>query len=537
MGRIFGNSRSATAAFLALVTLAACSSGTSTIEPAKPAAESLSTTPGKALTISPGQLLAATNGVTPVAFGKPAHGSIAYGAYGSMTYTPDAGFTGNDELPVTVSHAVRLYAEDETPRIIIGDVAVQPNAHGSAIAAVPGKADEVYGLSDRGPNVQGRNPNERVLPVPDFHPQIAKLKLADGVASVEQIITLSGRDGAPLVGLIDPRASTSEALVDLNGNPLAPSDHGLDGEGLVAMPDGTFWVSDEYGPFIVHFDAKGKELERLSPFEGSLPKELSLRDPNQGMEGLTITPDGSTLVGMMQSALQTPGLVGSAKSVPMTRIVTVNLANRGDVHEYLYPLADPQQTKVAVSEIAAVSNTTFLIDEHDGEPQPNGNKKIYVADISGATDVGPRSTVSGTAYRADAGGLLINGVPIETFVGVSGDVAATDKLKAAGITVAAKSLKLDLGEMLRSLSANGDFFGHDKVEGLLTPDGGKTLMIANDSDFGLDGLAAGSSATPPFQLKPKILPNGTQDSGEILKVDTTQLPAKTESVTVPIKVG
>ena len=142
--------------------------------------------------------------------------------------------------------------------------------------------------------------------------------------------------------------------------------------------------------------------------------------------------------------------------------------------------------------------------------------------------------MSGTAYRADAGGLLINGVPIESFVGVSTEAAATDKLKAAGITVAAKSLKLDLGEMLRSLSANGDFFGHDKVEGLLTPDGGKTLMIANDSDFGLDGLA---SSTPPFQLKPKILPNGTQDSGEILKVDTTELPAKTESVTVPIKVG
>jgi hypothetical protein len=324
-------------ALLTLLTVAACSSRTSTIESAKPVAGTLSTTPGKALTVSPGQLLAATNDVTPVAFGKPAHGSIAYGAYGAMIYTPDAGFTGNDDLPVTVSHAVRLYAEDETPRIIIGDVAIQPNAHGSAISAVPGKADEIYGLSDRGPNVDGRTPGEKVLPVPDFHLQIAKLKLADGVASVEQIITLTGTDGAPLVGLIDSQSSTGETLVDLNGKPLAPSDHGIDGEGLVAMPDGTFWVSDEYGPFIVHFDANGKELERLSPFDGTLPKELSLRSPNRGMEGLTITPDGSTLVGIMQSALQTPGLLGSATSVPMTRIVTVNLANRRDVHEYLYP--------------------------------------------------------------------------------------------------------------------------------------------------------------------------------------------------------
>src|SRR5262249_35810599 len=163
------------------------------------------------------------------------------------------------------------------------------------------------------------------------------------------------------------------------------------------------------------FDANGKELDRLSPFNGSLPRELSLRTPNQGMEGLTITPDGSTLVGIMQSALNTPGLHGSAKSVPLTRIVTVNLATKA-VKEYLYPLADAAQTKGAVSEITALSNTQFLVDERDGELQPGGNKKIYVADISNATDVGPTAEVPGAVYRADAGGLQVQGKPIETLV-------------------------------------------------------------------------------------------------------------------------
>jgi hypothetical protein len=528
-----GMSCKASWAVAALITVAACSPVAPSPLLVQPAKE-LSTRAGKVLTISPGQLLAATNGVTPVAFGKPAHGTIAYGPYGSMIYTPDAGFTGTDQLPVTVSHAVKLYAEDQAPLIIIGEVAVQANAHGSAIAPVPGSADEIYGLADRGPNVDGRTAGEKVLPLPNFHPQIAKLKLSQGVASLEQIITLTGKDGAPLVGLIDPQSATGESLVDLDGHGLAPSDHGLDSEGLVYMPDGTFWVSDEYGPFIVHFDANGKELERFSPFDGTLPKELSLRGPNQGMEGLTITPDGGTLVGVMQAALNTPGLVGASKSVPVTRIVTINLANRGDMHEYLYPLADPQRTKVGVSEITAVSATTFLIDELDDRPQPNGNKKIYLADISRATDVGPHSTVPGTSYQVDAGGLLIRGVPVETFVGVGTDAAATEKLEAAGITVATKTLKLDLGDLVRSLSANGDFFGHDKIEGLISRDNGNTLIIANDSDFGLAGLA---SDTPPFQPKPKMLPNGTQDSGEILTVDMTKLPATTESVSVPVKVS
>ena len=140
--------------------------------------------------------------------------------------------------------------------------------------------------------------------------------------------------------------------------------------------------------------------------------------------------------------------------------------------------------------------------------------------------------------RPTRGGLLINNVPIETFVGVSTDAEAIAKLSGVGITVADKTLRLDLDALLRSLSANGDFFGHDKIEGLITPDGGKTLIVANDSDFGIAGLAGGPGpVTPPFRLKPKMLPNGSQDSGEILIVDTSKLPAKTESLTVRIKVG
>ncbi|HJT90394.1 MAG TPA: esterase-like activity of phytase family protein [Mycobacterium sp.] len=496
-------------------------------------ANQFTTSVDQALTLAPAQLLAATGGATPVAFAAPENGTISHGPGGSIVYTPNKGFSGTDQLQVTTTDSVKLYAVDTPPIATVGDVEIQSSANGSAIAVVPGNAEEIYGLTDRGPNVDGRTDGEKVLPVPDFHPQIGVYRLSDGTATPGKTITLSGPDGKPLLGLVDPQANTGESLVTIDGKPLPTSDHGLDTEGLVALADGTFWVSDEYGPYIVHFDANGKELERLSPFNGSLPRELSLRGANQGMEGLTITPDGSTLVGIMQSALKTPGLEGSAKSVPLTRIVTVNLATKA-VKEYLYPLANPQETKVAVSEITALTDTTFLIDERDGELLPDGNKKIYVTDIAGATDVGPGATVPGTTYRADAGGLQVDGKPIETFVGVSTDAAATEKLKAAGITVASKTLKLDLSALLVELNAKGEFFGHDKVEGLATPDDGKTLVIANDSDFGLAGI---ESDTPPFALKPKTLANGGQDTGEFLVVDTTKLPTQTRTVTVPIKVG
>ena len=542
MERHFARKLLGTAGAVALaVAVAACSPESNRDKTAKqkhsPLAgeqQRLKTGAGQPLTITPAQMLAATGGLTPVAFEQPANGKISYGSDGSLVYTPNEGFTGTEELKVTTTDAVRVYANPAPPMAIVGGVPVQSSGAGSAIAAVPGNPNQIYGLTDRGPNVDGRTDNEKVLPVTDYSPQIVKYTLADGIAHQEQTIILKDPNGHPLNGLVvDVGDTGGETMVDIHGNPMPNSDRGLDSEGLVALEDGTFWVADEYGPFVIHFDADGKEIERLSPYDGSLPGELAMRDPNRGMEGLTITPDGSTLVGVMQSALATPGIDGRPRAVPLTRIVTIDLATR-DAKVYLLPLADPQNTKVLVSEITALSNTEFLIDERDTALAPDGNKKIYVADISRATDVGPASAVPGSRYDAAAGGLLIGGKPIEAFVGVTSDAEAVDKLQSAGIEVAAKTLKLDLGELLTELNPEGKFFGHDKVEGVVTPDGGRTLIISNDSDYGLVGI---DSDTAPFPLTPKTLANGAQDSGAFLEVDTAKLPAATQTATLSIDVG
>ena len=48
-----------------------------------------------------------------------------------------------------------------------------------------------------------------------------------------------------------------------------------------------------------------------------------------------------------------------------------------------------------------------MIDERDGNFPPGAYKKLFAIDLSGATDVGPSSTVSGATYTAASGGLLI----------------------------------------------------------------------------------------------------------------------------------
>ncbi|MEU4320529.1 esterase-like activity of phytase family protein [Nocardia fluminea] len=462
---------------------------------------------------------------------EPEHGNLTRRADGAYIYTPSAGYIGLDQFTVTTTDAVRLYTTDIPVLGEFGGTTVQGSGFGSAWTAVPGSADEFYGLTDRGPNVDGPAKNEKLSPTPGFVPKIGRFKLVDNRAVLQSSIELRSKSGAPFNGQVDISASTGETIKDLQGNVLPPTDHGLDPEGLVALADGTFWISDEYGPFLVHFDATGTEIERLAPGNG-LPKEIALRTPNQGMEGLTITPDGSTLVGMVQSGLNTPGLSGSAKEVPFARIVTVDLKTKAQ-KEFLYPLENPKQSKVAVSEITALSATTFLVDERDGNLAPKSDKKIWTIDIAGATDVGPQSTVPGATYDAEKGGLLIDGKPLETLIGVTPTAEGVAALTKAGVTPVAKKSNLDLSALVAALDEKGRFFGHDKIEGIATLDGGKTIYIANDSDF---GLAASQGEQPPFGLKPKTLPNGLQDTGEVLAVDTTKLPAKIDGYTVKITV-
>jgi Esterase-like activity of phytase len=200
-------------------------------------------------------------------------------------------------------------------------------------------------------------------------------------------------------------------------------------------------------------------------------------------------------------------------------------------------LANPHQTKVAVSEITAVSNTTFLVDELDGEPQPKGNKKIYLADISAATDVGPRAKVSGTTYQADARGLLINGAPIETFIGVSGVSGAdeaTGKLSAAGIKVAGKSSSLisPICCVRCPSTATSSETPKSKASSHRTAQRRYSL-----STTVISGFPAWLPILRPFRSSPRSCPTARRTAARFFRVDTKKLPPTMESETVPIKVG
>jgi hypothetical protein len=368
-------------------------------------------------------------------------------------------------------------------------VRVQNAGYGSALALDARDPGTVFLLTDRGPNVDGRAHNQKLFPTPSFAPRIGRFRLEDGAFVLQDTLILRTSDGAPLSGLAQPPGapgSTHEQAVGLDGSLLGRGGYdpnGLDAEGLARMPDGSFWVSDEYGPYLLHVDSTGRELGRVSPFGGPrpLPAVLGRRRPNCGMEGLTLLPDGSTLAGIMQCALDNPGRsVPEIRRTRATRLVLYDTRS-GRSGQYLHLLDDAGHFS---SDIAALGAERFLVIERDTRwpGQPGAFKRVFAVDLRGATDV------TGDARRAS--GLLVDGKTLEQITIGADDPA--ELLGRHGIRTASKTLVSDLVVDLPGWS-------HDKPEGLAVLDD-STLVISNDDDFGV------TSSDPAGRVAPKLNP-------------------------------
>ena len=410
---------------------------------------------------------------------------------------------------------------------------VRNGGYGSAMTAHPENITQFYALTDRGPNAKYKtdmgapNGNGKKFPTPDYTPRIGRFELGENgeITQVETIL-LKRPNGTPITGLpnADGLGGTGETPYFADGqpitadpsqpydpeaNPLRLDDYGLDGEGLVALSDGTFWVSDEYGPHIVHFDAEGQEIDRINPFAAdarvstSLPAEFGNRRANRGMEGLAITPDEKTLIGIMQSTMYNPDK--SVKDLDLTRIVTIDIES-GEISQYLYRQEKNQNSN---SEIVALSDTDFLVIERDGSflyggpdgaenANPDAQKRVYRIDLSTGTNL--ESIPSGGDLVQDPQlGLTIDGKTLEQ-VAMDG---GWNVLANAGIQPVDKTLQVD---MVAKIS-----YPHDKMEGLWVIDE-QRLGVLNDDDF--------ATWSTGGELEQKMLDSSTVDGNRLYIVHT-----------------
>ncbi|WP_292697100.1 MULTISPECIES: esterase-like activity of phytase family protein [unclassified Nostoc] len=250
-----------------------------------------------------------------------------------------------------------------------------------------------------------------------------------------------------------------------------PNNARFDPEGVRVSNNGKqIFISDEYGPYVYQFNRNtGKRIRvfnlpnkfavsNLSPVSDTeITGNTSGRVANKGIEGLAITPNGKTLVGILQSPLLQDGGTGGA----YTRIVKIDIET-GATEEYAYQLdnigtsAKPKYP--TVSEILAISDREFLVDERDGKGLGDGSKavfkKIYRIDLTNAQEV---SNITGE------NNLVGKAVSKTLFL----DVVAA--LTQNGIKEENIPAKLE-----------GLAFGEDIVINRVKK---HTLFIANDNDF------------------------------------------------------
>lgn len=361
-----------------------------------------------------------------------------------------------------------------------------------AAAEAPGGEAVVWAITDRGPNgaVGDGDSKRRTLVAPAFVPTIVKLRLpARGAAVVEALLPLAGATGGPMSGR--PNGVGRDEPILLAGGDAAvhPDPDGVDTEGLVVMPDGSFWVTEEYRPSLLRVSAEGRVLERHMP-EGvtlagadtvviaDIPAAYGDRRDNRGFEGLALSADGKNLFVLLQSPLDHPEKK-AAKQTGNVRLLVCDSATGTPVAEHVYRLGDPTAAGWAergappddgkLCCLAALRDGTLLVLEQDD----TGLARLYRADPRAATDTLPRTR------RGE-------GEPLETI----------RDLAAAGIEPLAKTLVADLGPLVPRLRR--DVYGGDgagsgaslKLEGLAVLDD-RRVILCNDNDFAVAGSAAG----------------------------------------------
>ncbi len=274
-----------------------------------------------------------------------------------------------------------------------------------------------------------------------------------------------------------------------------------DPEGIAIARNGNYYVSDEYGPSVREFRRDGTLLRTFTPPENLIPKQtggtvnyvdgrptiVNGRQDNRGFEGLAISPDGTKLYAMLQDPLVNEGSSSDGRRSRNLRMVEFDVATGTQTRQLTYQLASiadindripgtasdfgatNQCRSIGISAVVALNDHQFLVIERDNrgygsdtttDDAPVGSKRVYLIDITGASDVKAISFAN------------TNDLP-------------------AGVVAVAKTLYLDIQA---ALVANGVIIP-EKIEGLAIgpqlDDGSYLMLIGSDNDFSVTQTGAG----------------------------------------------
>lgn len=155
----------------------------------------------------------------------------------------------------------------------------------------------------------------------------------------------------------------------------------FDVESIQPVADG-FWVGEEFGPYLLHFDKTGKLTDVIettvdgkavkSPDHPTLTLQANPTLPmpafnlkrSGGFEGLAQSKDGSKLYGLLEGALFRPdGTMEQADGKRALRVIEFDVASKAWTgRSWLYPLSDGGD---AIGDFNMIDADTALVIERD----------------------------------------------------------------------------------------------------------------------------------------------------------------------------
>jgi hypothetical protein len=251
------------------------------------------------------------------------------------------------------------------------------------------------------------------------------------------------------ISLSDPDGKVPFGIVNENTPDRILTGGDFDVESVRQAPDGTFYFGEEFGPFIVHVDAKGRVLDAPVP----LPRVMSPDNPyllgrtpnlasSNGFEAMALSADGRTLYPFLEGPV-----VGDD---PLTRrVFEFDLKDRRYTgRSWIYRMTE-QST--FVSDAVAFGRDQLIVTERDNGQGPAAlYKKAFVIDVPDRRPVLQKREIVDLENLRDPDKISLPGRP--------GDFGLGNPFK----------------------------FPYQTIEAVL-PVGGNELAFVNDTNFGSTG--------------------------------------------------
>lgn len=204
----------------------------------------------------------------------------------------------------------------------------------------------------------------------------------------------------------------------------------IDAESLQFTRDGHFYIGDEYAAHVYYFDAKGRLQGVIVPPDAIVPRTDghidfgSLNPPqtgrrnNQGVEGMSLSPDGTRLFVALQSALIQDSAHGDAAGRINTRVLVYDVSHdpvpARPIGHYVMQLpayndrgdGKAANKTAAQSEIRTLNEHQFLMLSRDGNGLGTDNDKPIVYKSVLLVDTLDATNLVGSAYETGVTSVL-----------------------------------------------------------------------------------------------------------------------------------